>query len=468
MEVSSPQENSGPNIGVVGAGVAGLAAGVHLLEKGCQVRIFEASDRVGGWIKTTRVDGYQLEWGPNSFLPGSENLFRLVQAAGIDDSVVHASPRSRNRYLWHSGKLRALPGSLFQFLFSDALPLTTKVRMLAEPFISRGKFPNETVSKFFERRFGKSTSHYLADPLVAGITGGLPEDLEVSTVFPRLVEWEKNRGSVILGGLSAARGKKGKKNGPWSLTEGMDSLTEGLSEIPGMKIELNSPVEEVEEITSGWRFHFGNGTSRTHCDVDGVILAIPAKKLSALLRPVEKSTADLIGKTRYSSLALLQIGVESSVLKNFPHGFGFLSPRDEGIDALGAIWSSSLFPHRAPEGKSLLTVFLGGERFPELVDGSDDEIADRGLASLRAVLGEGIEPEMVQVERAREAIALYRPGHQERIGQVETLISRQQALEVAGDHLRGASAESCAASGVGAAERLLTSFGSLSSIDKEV
>ena len=47
-------------------------------------------------------------------------------------------------------------------------------------------------------------------------------------------------------------------------------------------------------------------------------------------------------------------------------GFGMLIPEKEGFDILGALFSSSLFPHRAPEGEVLITCYIGGARAPLL------------------------------------------------------------------------------------------------------
>mgnify|MGYP003653696025 FL=1 len=52
-----------PTITIIGAGISGLSAGLHLHRKGFTVKIIEASDRVGGRIKTDIVDGFRLDQG---------------------------------------------------------------------------------------------------------------------------------------------------------------------------------------------------------------------------------------------------------------------------------------------------------------------------------------------------------------------------------------------------------------------
>jgi phytoene dehydrogenase-like protein len=48
---------------IIGAGVAGLSAGIYLQRKGFEVQILEASDRAGGRIKTDIIDGFRLDHG---------------------------------------------------------------------------------------------------------------------------------------------------------------------------------------------------------------------------------------------------------------------------------------------------------------------------------------------------------------------------------------------------------------------
>ena len=69
-------------------------------------------------------------------------------------------------------------------------------------------------------------------------------------------------------------------------------------------------------------------------------------------------------------------------------GFGMLIPKVEGFKILGTIFSSSLFPNRAPAGHLTLTSYIGGERQPELALRPADELVDadvRGFARVARV-----------------------------------------------------------------------------------
>lgn len=56
-------------VGVVGAGIAGLAAARTLAQAGVEVKVFEAEDHVGGRCRTVSIGGYTFDSGATSIVP---------------------------------------------------------------------------------------------------------------------------------------------------------------------------------------------------------------------------------------------------------------------------------------------------------------------------------------------------------------------------------------------------------------
>ncbi|MGA4988162.1 NAD(P)/FAD-dependent oxidoreductase [Nonomuraea bangladeshensis] len=69
---------------VVGAGLAGLACAVHLHEAGVPVRVLEASDGVGGRVRTDVVDGFRLDRGFQVLLTGYPEARRVLDLSALD------------------------------------------------------------------------------------------------------------------------------------------------------------------------------------------------------------------------------------------------------------------------------------------------------------------------------------------------------------------------------------------------
>jgi phytoene dehydrogenase-like protein len=71
-------------VAIVGAGLAGLACGVALHDRGVPVRVFEAGDAVGGRVRTDHVDGFTLDRGFQVVLTAYPELHRQFDVAALD------------------------------------------------------------------------------------------------------------------------------------------------------------------------------------------------------------------------------------------------------------------------------------------------------------------------------------------------------------------------------------------------
>jgi len=120
------------SIAVLGAGLTGLTAAHRLAQRGHQVRLFEKSGRVGGAIRTERVDGWLIEAGPNTMLSGEPALTALLQELDLSGATVAANPAAQHRYILRRGRPVAFPLSLPALLGSPLFSLNAKVRALVE------------------------------------------------------------------------------------------------------------------------------------------------------------------------------------------------------------------------------------------------------------------------------------------------------------------------------------------------
>ena len=69
---------------IVGAGMAGLACALHLHRAGRAVRVFEASDGVGGRVRTDVVDGFLLDRGFQVYLDAYPRSGKLLDLEALD------------------------------------------------------------------------------------------------------------------------------------------------------------------------------------------------------------------------------------------------------------------------------------------------------------------------------------------------------------------------------------------------
>jgi oxygen-dependent protoporphyrinogen oxidase len=132
--------------------------------------VYEASDRVGGVIKSERRNGYLAELGPNSLSAPGPEVAALLADLGLAARQVTARPEARIRYIVRRGRLVRLPMSPAELLTTRLFSNSAKLAIFGEPLIEASDSSvDESVAAFVRRRFNQEVLDYLANPFVAGI-----------------------------------------------------------------------------------------------------------------------------------------------------------------------------------------------------------------------------------------------------------------------------------------------------------
>ena len=405
---------------VVGAGITGLTCAYRLQKLGVKTLVLESGSRIGGVIRSERINGYLVEWGPNSLLP-TPHTFGLLEELGLDRELESANPKSP-RYIVLNGKLKAIPLA--------PLSVSGILRGLAEPLVRSKSNNDESVAKFFRRRFGPQIHDRLVAPFVTGIFAGNTESLSVGAVFPRVLDIEQQYGSVVWGMLRAK--PKAKSNSPTprrstisSFPDGMEVLTQRIAE-----------TLTIQTQCSGIRIG-------KDVQARATVLAVPAYRAAEILSEMYPDLAAMLGAIDYAPIVIATTSIPLSSLSRPLQGFGFLVPQSERLVILGTIFNSFLFGGRAPEDRLLLTSFLGGMTKPEVYDWPDERIFDTVGAELKRLLKTSIRPEPVAIFRHRRAIPQYNIGHRQRVEAIAAGLAKIPGLFVTGNFLHGVSVPAC-------------------------
>jgi protoporphyrinogen/coproporphyrinogen III oxidase len=404
---------------VVGAGITGLTCAYRLQKLGIKTLVLESGSRIGGVIRSERINGHLVEWGPTSLLP-TPHTFGLLDELGLGEELEEANPRSP-RYVVINGKLRAVP----------LAPLSVGgiLRGLAEPLVRSKSHNDESVAKFFRRRFGPQIHDRLVAPFVTGIFAGNTEALSVGAVFPRVLDIEQQYGSVVWGML---RAKPKGKSSPAPRRPPISSFPDGMEALP-RRIAQDLTVQTQ---CSGIRIGKDVQTRAT-------VLAVPAYRASEILGEMYPELAVMLGAVDYAPIVIATTSVPLSSLPRPLQGFGFLVPQSERLVMLGTIFNSLLFSGRAPDDRLLLTSFLGGVTKPEVFDWPDERVWDSVGGELKRLLKTSIRPEPVAIFRHRRAIPQYNIGHRQRVEAIATELAKIPGLFVTGNFLHGVSVPAC-------------------------
>jgi oxygen-dependent protoporphyrinogen oxidase len=434
--------------------VAGLAAAYRLVRQGHDVMVYEASSRAGGSVHTERRDGFLAEHGPNSMQTPSGTVAQLLRDLGLDDRRVVASRAARKRYVVRNGRPQALPLSPPALLTSSFFSAKAKLTLLTEPLASAAPAGDESIAAFVRRRFGHEVLDYAAAPFVSGIYAGDPEALSIRHALPRLHAMEREYGSVMKGAVKAvvrAAAKGGGAPPLMSFREGMGELTDRLAASLGARIRLGAGIQRLRRSEPGWDVEAPGGTL-VH---QGVILAAPAYALATIQLGAEHGDrlADLAG-IPYPPVAVLVLGFHRGQVEHRLDGFGMLVPAVERRRILGVVFSSTLFPDRAPPDHVTLSVFAGGACQPEvaaLEPGVLEELVLRELGDLLGVRG---APVFRAHTRWTRAIPQYVLGYERFTAVLDAIEAANPHLRFAGSYRQGVALGDALRSGLDAADRL--------------
>jgi oxygen-dependent protoporphyrinogen oxidase len=454
------------SVAIIGAGITGLTAAFYLKRKGIAVTLYESSERVGGVIQSLRQDGYLAEFGPNTILETSPRIGQLVDDAGLGSRRLDPDPKAEARYVVRYGRPIAMPGSPAGFLTTKLFSPKAKLAVLREPFVPRrsdGK--EESIAEFVVRRLGREFLDHAIDALVAGVYAGDPYKLSVPQAFPKLKQLEDRYGSLIKGQILGARDRKkrgevAKDRAPkFSFDGGLEVLPETLAAALGESLRLNTEVVSVKESGGGWAIEVREQGDMMRVEHSAVVYCGTAYRLAQLkceaARPLN---VEVFGEIRYPPVASVVLGFRREDVAHSCQGFGMLIPRVEGFKILGTIFSSSLFPNRAPAGHLTVTSYVGGERYPELASLSADELFSITSNDLRVLLGVRGKPTFQHSVYYPKAIPQYVVGYgryRELMNDIET---RAPGLFLAGHYRDGISLSDSIVSGCTVADRVADFF----------
>ena len=445
------------SVAIVGGGITGLTAAFRLQQRGIPITLYEAGDRVGGAIRSVSIDGYLAEFGPNTILETSPKVASLVNDVGLAGRRIYSDPAANNRYLGRDRQIVKMPGSLLEFVRTPLFSTAAKLRLLLEPLMPRAETAHEeSIAAFVQRRLGAEFLDRAVDALVGGIYAGDPQKLSVSQAFPKLHALEQKYGSLILGQIFGARERKrrGEVAKPdakkFSFDAGLQVLPNTLAAKLGNNVRMRTPVMRLTQSDDGWLVATNSGLVRH----SAVVLAGTALSLARIdidaRREVDLSP---LARVVYPPVASVVFGFRRKDVAHPLDGFGMLIPRREGFHILGTIFSSSLFPNRAPADCVLLTSYVGGVRSSDLAKKSADELFELTCPDLRELLGISGLPTFRHYAFFPQAIAQYDIGY----GRIKKLLSRAEmnapGLFFAGHYRDGISVSDCIVSAENAAAR---------------
>jgi oxygen-dependent protoporphyrinogen oxidase len=351
-----------------------------------------------------------------------------------------------------------VPTNVQAILKSGLVSWFSKARMGLD-FVIPAKRVNgdESLGRFVSRRLGREAYENLIEPLMSGIYAGNGDQLSLASTFPYLRDLEIKYGSLARGALQMRKQSNGKavqgsRSAFLTPTTGLAEIVEALVESLKSKVDLrlNAKAVRMTNHQSRYQLELDDGSA---IEADELILATPAYISGMLLDSVDPELASALQSIDYASTATVSLAYRQSDLSRELDGYGYVIPRREGRKALACTWTSTKFPHRAPEGYALIRVFVG--RAGQDIPWNESELLDLAKEELKLTLGITSAPFLHRVFMWDKAMPQYNLGHPELLKRIDTALEKHRGLALAGNGYRGIGIPDCIRSGELAVQSLL-------------
>ncbi|KAF3787368.1 Protoporphyrinogen oxidase [Nymphaea thermarum] len=388
--------------------------------------------------------------------------------SGLKDDLVLGDPNAPRLVLW-GGRLRPVPASPLDLPFFDLMSFGGKLRAGFGAIGLRPPPPGreESVEDFVRRNLGDEVFERLIEPFCSGVYAGNPAKLSMKAAFGKVWKLEQNGGSIIGGTFKAIQERR--KNPPpprdprlpkpkgqtvGSFRKGLSMLPNAISKRLGERVKTSWKLLSIRSLNGrGYILSYETPNGPTSLQTKSVILTVPSYVASGILHPLSVAAADALSKFYYPPVAAVTLSYPDAAIKKEClidgelKGFGQLHPRSQGVETLGTIYSSSLFPGRAPPGRVLLLNYIGGVTNTGILSKSEGELVETVNRDLKKMLirQDAKDPLVVGVRVWPQAIPQFMIGHLDHLEAAKAALREDgfHGLFLGGNYVSGVALGRC-------------------------
>ncbi|MEH7255268.1 protoporphyrinogen oxidase [Neobacillus niacini] len=428
-------------VAIIGGGIAGLTAAFYLqkliIEKKLpiEIKLIEASHRLGGKMQTVMKDGFTIERGPDSFLARKTSMIKLAKEVGMEDQLVSNSTGKSyvlvkdKLYSMPGGSIMGIPTEIGPFITTGLFSIPGKIRAAADFVLpkSAGNV-DQSLGEFFRRRLGNEVVENLIEPLLSGIYAGDIDKMSLMSTFPQFYQVEQKYRSLILGMKKNAPAKpkneepaEKKKGAFLTFKSGLQSFAEAIEgKLDPKSVLKGHRVGKITKTNKQYELNLNNGETLI---ADCVVAATPHKITQTMFS--DYWFFDPFKSVPSTSVATVALAFPEEAIKTDIDGTGFVVSRNGDYSITACTWTHKKWAHSTPKGKVLLRCYVGRAGDETIVDLSDDRIINIVLDDLRRTMDIGMQPEFAVVSRWKDSMPQYTVGHKQRLETINSNIKSE-------------------------------------------
>ena len=382
--------SSNPRVAVIGAGVAGLAAGHRLAKQGDVVDVYERWPGLGGQVATLDLgDGTLLERYYHHLFTTDAAIAALYDEVGLE---IDWLPSSMGVFSGGRSYGFTTPLDLLRF---TAMSLRGRLRMgVATVLLQRRNkevepFENVTAHDWVRANMGPEAWDVLWGPLLRGKYGPRANEISMAWLWSKLTLRRRLEGKEARGEMLGY-----PRGGFQPLLERLRESIEGA----GGRVLIDRPAKSISaadggfEVTAGAPDSFRRGHDPREFEpfgepeqYDAVIATVPSDVFAGLLDP---ALADRLDPRCVAGTATIPYQTALCVILELNRQFGrfyWTNVADESLPFIGLIEQTNLIGPEHYGGRHLLYVANYLEPTDPLLDLDYDELVRAYAPGLKAV-----------------------------------------------------------------------------------
>lgn len=456
---------------VIGGGITGMSAMYELhkwkLENRSDVKLvlIEASDELGGKIRTRKSNGFIMETGADSIVSRKIINNSLVKELGLENETVYnATGRS---FIYTEGELKpipedsifGIPASIESLAKSTLVSAEGKVEALKDFYTKNETFTiNDSIGDFLDYFLGKEIVEKQIAPVLSGVYSGNIHDLTISSTLPYLLKYKNEYGSIING---LSNNKKDFQSGSdkkfLSYQGGLQSLVEIIErKLEDVQILKNNGVKGIEKNKPLYQILLQDEST---VEADHIILSIPNEEAKKLLTDAElKEDFDQL---KSSSLISIYLGFDLPDHVLPLEGTGFITANSGQVQCDACTWTSRKWEHTSQTGNLLLRLFYKSSNpaYTRLQDMAEEELLKVAVSDVRKSIGIEATPVSHIVTKWSDSMPNYTISHPHIMNSLESKLAKvYPGIEIAGCSYYGVGIPDCIENGVNTAKKIITSL----------
>ena len=439
------------NVVVIGGGIAGLTSALSVLVDSpipVSVTVLEASERVGGLIKTSPFAGLDaVDEAADAFLTRVPWASQLASELGLGAAIT--SPTGAHAYIWHNGMhsipsdvLMGVPAKMRAFATTSLFSPAGKLRAAIEPLLPTTT-DDDSIGHYIRKRFGREIHERLVDPLVGSIYAADTDAFSMAAV-PQIAALTTSRSALLAAGKTRKAAAKAPPSPIFGVPlRGMGALIETLTQRVvslGGTIITGARVSDIQRNGAS----YGIASTAGEFTADSIVVASPAKHSAPFMTSVDARASELLASWDHASVALITMAIPAHQWPSHLTGSGYLVPKPDQRWVTAASFGSNKWAHWRPaDGSMILRVSLGRDGL-DVMRFDDDHLINLALADMKLHLGVDLTPTYIRMSRWQESFPQYRPHHFAKLAEIEHSLSvSAPGLVFAGGSYRGIGIPAC-------------------------